>query len=655
MFSSERLIVTNNTKTSDIWAEHIGAYDSGVCALIDVPIRIGGKLVGAVCVEQDYTEAYPESREWNLEEQNFASSLADLMALAISGTERRAAWEAADHANRAKSEFLATMSHEIRTPMNSIMGFAELAEDTASNPQTRDCLTKIKDSTEWLLRIINDILDISKIEAGKMELEYVPFHLHDVFTRCQSVALPVVKEKELDLRVYTEALPGKKIIGDPVRLYQALMNLLSNAVKFTETGIVKFSSTVKHTENDGATVYFEVQDSGIGMTHAHTQKIFEPFIQADSSTTRSYGGTGLGLAITKNIVELMGGKLTVESAPGAGSTFSFEITFETLDVASGTDDRLENILIKRPYFDNFVLICDDNPMNQEVVCEHLARVGIRTAVADNGKIGVEMVKERMEKGEAPYDLIFMDMFMPVMDGIEAATRIIAAGSQTPIVAMTANVMVSEVENYKKHGMPDCLGKPFTSQDLWRVLLKHLEPISTEQANINEGHAELLKRLYVHFMKNNQSIFSDISAAIEAGETKLAHRLAHTLKGNAGLIGKTELQSAAVEIEELLKDGIAAFLENKMRQLKEELDRVFDELRPLVGKPGETIVTLMTHEQTVELFEKLEPMLERINPECVNLLDDIRAITGTEELARHIENYDFDAALVSLAEIKKRMV
>ncbi|MCL2102327.1 MAG: GAF domain-containing protein, partial [Fibromonadales bacterium] len=185
LFETERLIVTDNVRTSEVWAELVDEYNPDLCAILDVPIHIDGKLAGAVCIEQDACKEFPEMREWSIEEQNFASSLGDLIALAISGTERRIAWDAAVKANNAKSAFLATMSHEIRTPMNSIMGFAELAMDKAVEPQIKDYLSKITDNTKWLLRIINDILDISKIESGKMELENIPFDLHDVISRCQ--------------------------------------------------------------------------------------------------------------------------------------------------------------------------------------------------------------------------------------------------------------------------------------------------------------------------------------------------------------------------------------------------------------------------------------------------------------------------------------
>lgn len=389
--------------------------------------------------------------------------------------------EIAEMTSLAKSQFLAMMSHELRTPMNSITGFAELALDMPEGsvpPEVKDYLKKIQDSTRWFLRIANDILDISRIESGKMEIEHIPFNLQDVFSRCQSVIMPEALEKGLDYHVYLEPLTGVKLIGDPMRLYQALINLLINAVKFTHVGIVNLSALPKEQSDNHVSIYFEVKDTGIGMEADQIKKVFEPFTQADSSTTRLYGGSGLGLSITKNIIELMGGTLSVQSAVGKGSTFSFVINFETMKVSADTPAVVKEESIEKPVFEGEILVCDDNELNQEVICEHLARVGLKTIVAANGNESVKIVRERASKGEPPFDLIFMDIYMPVMDGIEAASQIIAMGTKTPIVAMTANIMTSEVKKYREHGMPDCLSKPFTAKELWKILLKYLAPVNS---------------------------------------------------------------------------------------------------------------------------------------------------------------------------------
>ncbi|MDR2542558.1 MAG: response regulator [Treponema sp.] len=573
---------------------------------------------------------------------------------------RKSIVEAAE-ANRAKSAFLANMSHEIRTPMNSIMGFAELARDLAIVPQVKDYLDKISNSTKWLLDIINDILDISKIEAGKIELEYVPFDLQDVFSRCQSVILPNVIEKGLELKIYTEPLQGKKLLGDPLRLYQVFMNLLSNAVKFTSSGTVNFSSSIRNLPDnfskqpDYTTVYFEIKDTGIGLTDEQVKKIFAPFTQADSSTTRDYGGTGLGLTIAKNMVELMGGKLAVESLPDAGSTFSFEINFNTIDVYDDKVTQTKIDVLESPWFEGLVLICDDNSMNLEVICAHLARVGLQTIAVENGKLGVEMVKKRKEKNEKPFDMIFMDMFMPVMDGIEAASKIIELNTGSPIIAMTANIMTFEIEKYKKHGMPDCLGKPFTSQELWRILLKYLVPLGATPIDKIVNNDELQKKLMTNFIKNNQAVHNEIIKAVAAGDLKLAHRLAHTLKGNAGMIGKIALKNAASEIETMLRDGLASIWENKMKTLNNELKSVIEDLKLQLDEPAPGQVPKTTdREAALALFKKLGPMIENINPECVDLLKDIRTIADTEDLAAQIENYDFENASKTLAALIKKI-
>jgi PAS domain S-box-containing protein len=590
--------------------------------------------------------------------------VAGVLGIAHNITKHREMEDAALAASHSKSAFLANMSHEIRTPMNSIIGFCELALDGESSAKTRDYLDKIQTNAHWLLQIINDILDISKIESGKMEMEKIPFDFHDLFTSCKTLIMPKVIEKGLMLHFYAEPSMGKRPLGDPTRLRQVFVNLLSNAVKFTNTGMIKLHSAVMEKSERTVTVHFEVKDSGIGMTEEQMKNIFEPFMQAESGTTRKYGGTGLGLAITKNIIEMMGGTLLVESALGVGSKFSFDLKFDIVDMSDS--EMLErNIMFnefEKPSFEGEILLCEDNAMNQQLICEHLARVGISTVVAENGKIGVEMVKSRMEKGEKQFDLIFMDMHMPVMDGLEASAKIMEMNTNVPIVAMTANIMSNDREIYKMSGINDCVGKPFTSQELWRCLMKYLKLINwqtEEDSRRRQAESELRKKLVTNFVRDNRNKFGEITQALNTGDIKLAHRLAHTLKSNAAHLGKTLLSQAAADVEAQLKDGQNLVTVQQMKVMESELNAAFAELSAEMEmysemQPDETsgpAVEPVGAEFRKELFEKLEPMLEMGNLECREYIKSLTRIPGTERLRQQIDDMDFEEALVTLGELK----
>ena len=587
----------------------------------------------------------------------FNGSVIGLVGVAHDITKRKAIEEAALAASHSKSVFLANMSHEIRTPMNSIVGFSELALSSDSvSVKTKDYLNKILENAEWLLQIINDILDISKIEAGQMTLEKIPFDLHDIFARCQTAITPKTLEKGISLYCYAEPSVGKKLLGDPMRVRQVLINLLSNAVKFTNVGTVKLYSTIRHSTEKDTTIYFEIKDSGIGITKEQIERIFEPFVQADSSVTRKYGGTGLGLTITRNIIELMGGHLNVESIPKVGSKFSFELTFDTIDALA--DIPTHEIVIdtsEKPNFKGEVLICEDNRMNQMVIFEHLERVGLKPIIAENGKIGLDMVFDRMQKGEKLFDLIFMDIQMPVMDGLEAASRIIRLNTGIPIVAITANVMSNDREIYKSHGMPDCIGKPFTTQELWRCLAKYLvsSTSETEETHKNGDDSKMQKQLQLTFVKDNQEKFQEVRNAIDRGDIKLANRLAHTLKSNAGLIGEPFLQKAAAAVEAMLKNGNNNVTESALKTLEHELSLVLKGLEPLLNETAPVQDKVLNTSEALDLLNRLKPMLANMNPESIDLLDEVRSIPGTEELAKHIENFDFKPALKVLSELKKK--
>ena len=563
-------------------------------------------------------------------------------------------------ASHAKSTFLAQMSHEIRTPMNSIVGFSELAMDGDISMRTKDYLSKIIENAQWLLQIINDILDLSKIESGRMDLEKIPFDLCELFSGCKTLIMPKAVEKGINLVFYAEPSMGKKPLGDPTRLRQVLVNLLSNAVKFTNTGAVKVFADIRDKTDTTVTMYFEVKDSGIGMTEEQIAKIFDPFTQAESGTTRQYGGTGLGLSITKNILELMGGVLSVESKIGTGSRFSFVLTFDTITLTDKEQIKKEvsHSYIDKPVFSGEVLLCEDNVMNQQVICEHLKRIGLKTVVAENGKIGVDFVQNRLEKKQ--FDLVLMDIHMPVMDGLEASSKILALNTGVPIIAMTANIMSTDTEIYLQSGMKDCIGKPFTSQELWHLLLKYFTPIDTDNTQKSaqvEASKDFNKKILLLFLNDNMNKYKEIIKALEEGNFKEAHRFAHTLKSNAAQIGKTLLQQAAANIENRLKDGVNHVSEEQLKILEAELNAVLNELNPLFEEEAHQAILQPKKDIPMDLkkiklvIEELEPLLKSGNSECFNYIDKLNSIPASDKLIHHIEDYEFAKALFELEGLK----